>query len=142
MNHINKSTAQAEEFVTQLSAIISDTKNGKGAAGLLLADKDFAINLQRTMANIKTASENTNKITLELNNLITTVNTGVAKGNGPVNSLLNDSTLTVKLNKTLDNLEKGTDNFNQDMEALKHNFLLKGYFRKLEKQKKNDTEED
>jgi phospholipid/cholesterol/gamma-HCH transport system substrate-binding protein len=142
INNINKSTVQAEEFVTQLNSIITDTKNGKGAAGLLLANKDFAANLQQTMDNIKTASENANTITLELNKLIATVNAGVSKGNGPVNSLLNDSTLTVKLNKTLDNLEKGTENFNQDMEALKHNFLLKGYFKKLEKQKKKDTAED
>ncbi|KGO95100.1 MlaD family protein [Flavobacterium subsaxonicum] len=142
IQNINTTTAQAQEFVTQLNSIITDTKNGKGAAGLLLSDKDFAANLQQTMANIKTASENANTITREMNNFVATLNIAIVNGNGPVNSLLNDSTLTVKLNKTLDNLEKGTDNFNQDMEALKHNFLLKGYFKKLEKQKKKDTAED
>jgi phospholipid/cholesterol/gamma-HCH transport system substrate-binding protein len=40
-----------------------------------------------------------------------------------------------KINVSLDNIQKGTDGFNQNMEALKHNFLLRGYFKKLERKK-------
>ena len=58
-------------------------------------------------------------------------------GKGTVHSLLKDSILVQKLNNSLQNIEKGTDGFNQNMEALKSNFLFRGYFRKLEKQKKN-----
>jgi phospholipid/cholesterol/gamma-HCH transport system substrate-binding protein len=39
----------------------------------------------------------------------------------------------------MDNVQKGTESFSQDMEALKHNFLLRGYFRKLDKQQKNNN---
>jgi phospholipid/cholesterol/gamma-HCH transport system substrate-binding protein len=49
--------------------------------------------------------------------------------------LLKDTALVSRLNQSLDNILKGTDGFNQNMEALKHNFLLRGYFRKLEKKK-------
>jgi phospholipid/cholesterol/gamma-HCH transport system substrate-binding protein len=41
-----------------------------------------------------------------------------------------------KLHVSLDNIQTGTNGFNQNMEALKHNFLFKKYFRKLEKQRK------
>ena len=34
------------------------------------------------------------------------------------------------------NINQGTEKFNQNMEALKHNFLTRGYFRKLERKKK------
>jgi phospholipid/cholesterol/gamma-HCH transport system substrate-binding protein len=44
----------------------------------------------------------------------------------------------LKLAVSLTNIEQGTAAFNQNMEALKHNFLLRGYFRKLKKQKKED----
>ena len=47
-----------------------------------------------------------------------------------------DGLMVMKLNSSLDNIQKGTDGFNQSMEALKHNFLLRGYFRKQEKKKK------
>jgi phospholipid/cholesterol/gamma-HCH transport system substrate-binding protein len=33
----------------------------------------------------------------------------------------------------MDNVQKGTAAFSENMEALKHNFLLRGYFRKQEK---------
>jgi len=42
---------------------------------------------------------------------------------------------------TMENLEKGTDGFNQNMEALKHNFLFRGYFKKLDRQKKKEQAE-
>ncbi len=42
-----------------------------------------------------------------------------------------------QLEKSMENIEQGTERFNENMEALKHNFLTRGYFRKLEKQEKN-----
>lgn len=59
----------------------------------------------------------------------------VKNGKGPYSSLLKDSAIVTKINVSLDNIQKGTDGFNQNMEALKHNFLLRGYFKKLERKK-------
>jgi phospholipid/cholesterol/gamma-HCH transport system substrate-binding protein len=39
-------------------------------------------------------------------------------------------------------VNEGTDKFNQNMEALKHNFLTRGYFRKLEKQQLKNAKEE
>jgi phospholipid/cholesterol/gamma-HCH transport system substrate-binding protein len=41
------------------------------------------------------------------------------------------------LNESLDNIQKGTDGFNQNMDALKNSFLFRGYFRRQEKQKES-----
>ncbi|WP_165760471.1 hypothetical protein [Niastella populi] len=46
--------------------------------------------------------------------------------------------MVTKISSSLDNIQKGTDAFSQNMEALKHNFLFRGYFRKLEKQKNKE----
>ena len=62
----------------------------------------------------------------------------VNSGKGTVNALLKDSLMAEKLNASLENIQKGTDGFNQNMEALKHNFLFRGYFRKQEKKKKKE----
>ncbi|MGN6567781.1 MAG: MlaD family protein, partial [Flavipsychrobacter sp.] len=56
-------------------------------------------------------------------------------GPGAIHAVLRDSALTNKLNNSLSNIEKGTAAFNEDMEALKHNFLLRGYFRRQAKKK-------
>ena len=40
---------------------------------------------------------------------------------------------------SMKNIEKATKAFNQNMEAIKHSFLFRGYFRRLEKQKTQDS---
>jgi phospholipid/cholesterol/gamma-HCH transport system substrate-binding protein len=37
------------------------------------------------------------------------------------------------------NVQKGTDGFNQIVEALKHNFLVRGYFKNQAKLKKDSV---
>jgi phospholipid/cholesterol/gamma-HCH transport system substrate-binding protein len=39
----------------------------------------------------------------------------------------------------MNNVQKGTDGFNQIVEALKHNFLVRGYFKTQEKNQKKDS---
>jgi phospholipid/cholesterol/gamma-HCH transport system substrate-binding protein len=55
------------------------------------------------------------------------------QGKGTANMLLSDSASTDKLRQTIVNIEQGTSCFNEYMEALKHNFLFRKYFRKQKK---------
>ncbi|MBI2279476.1 MAG: hypothetical protein HYU68_02130 [Bacteroidetes bacterium] len=59
-------------------------------------------------------------------------------GQGVAGSMVNDTTLVNNLEKSMDNIQKGTAAFNENMEALKHNFLVRGYFKKQEKLKKKN----
>jgi phospholipid/cholesterol/gamma-HCH transport system substrate-binding protein len=58
------------------------------------------------------------------------------QGPGSVNAMLSDTIMANRLRTTLENVEKGTEAFAQDMEALKSNFLFRRHFKKLEKKKK------
>jgi len=71
----------------------------------------------------------------EINMVVAGIKQDVNTGKGPANAILKDSVIVQKISKSLSNIEKGTDGFNQNMEALKHNFLFRGYFKKLERQK-------
>lgn len=135
LKNIEKATAQADEVMGALNSIVSETKKGNGAAGLILSDKEFANDLQKSVAHIKATSENAEKLSIHLNNIANTLERDLNNKNGALNTILTDSTLTKRINTSLENIEKGTSNFNQNMEALKHNFLFRGYFKKLEKQK-------
>jgi phospholipid/cholesterol/gamma-HCH transport system substrate-binding protein len=73
-------------------------------------------------------------ITAQLNTVISEIQKDINSGKGPANSLLKDTMMVNKLNKSLNNLQKGTDGFNQNMEALKKSFLFRGYFKRQEKQ--------
>lgn len=60
-------------------------------------------------------------------------------GEGTAGLILSDTILREKLFKSASNIEQGTDRFNQNMEALKHNFLFRRYFRKIEKEQRNEA---
>jgi phospholipid/cholesterol/gamma-HCH transport system substrate-binding protein len=63
----------------------------------------------------------------------------VKKGQGTAGSILYDTAMERKLKRTISNLEQGTARFNEDMEAMKSNFLTRSYFKKLEKDKEKEN---
>ncbi|RPA69070.1 MCE family protein [Cyclobacteriaceae bacterium YHN15] len=65
----------------------------------------------------------------------------IEAGEGTAGLILTDAEMRETLMKTMMNIEAGTDNFNQNMEALKSSFLLRRYFRKLEEEKMYEEQE-
>jgi phospholipid/cholesterol/gamma-HCH transport system substrate-binding protein len=136
---IRSATGHANEMAGDLHEIIADVKKGKGAAGTILRDTIFAQNLNETVLKIKRAGEQSDSLVVEMRRLLADVRQDINSGKGAANALLKDSVLTARLNESLDNIRDGTNGFNQNMEALKHNFFFRGYFRKLEKQKRKNN---
>jgi phospholipid/cholesterol/gamma-HCH transport system substrate-binding protein len=98
------------------------------------------VETEQILAGLKTTADNAAIITQQLSEVAYKVN----HGKGIIGRLLGDSSMGRNLNTTMVNLKKGSEGLNQNMEAAKHNFLLKGYFKKKKKeddQKKKDTED-
>jgi phospholipid/cholesterol/gamma-HCH transport system substrate-binding protein len=79
------------------------------------------------------AVQNTTQATAHLNS----VSGKIDSGQGTVGALVNDKQLynnlqqtTTTLNATMVQAQTGVTDFQENMEALKHNFLLSGYFKK------------
>lgn len=79
--------------------------------------------LQITAGNAEVISQQLAEIMLKINS-----------GNGTLGRLIQDSTIAENFNQTMVNLKKSTKGLNENMEAAKHNFLLKGYFNKKTKE--------
>jgi phospholipid/cholesterol/gamma-HCH transport system substrate-binding protein len=88
-----------------------------------------AIEIEDIMKGVKTTVDNAAIITDELAEFSYKINSG----KGTLSKLLSDEKMGQKLDASLSNLESGTKGFNENMEAAKHNFLLKGYFNKKKK---------
>src|SRR5262249_13162728 len=74
----------------------------------------------------KTAIANVNEATGDLKSI-----TGkVDDSRGTLGALVNDRSLYQKLSQTMDQAKQGAESLNEDMEALKHNFFLRGVFKK------------
>ncbi len=81
------------------------------------------------MKGVKTTIDNATIITDQLAEFSYKIN----NGKGTLSKLLSDEKMGQKLDASLSNLQSGTKGFNENMEAAKHNFLLKGYFNKKKK---------
>lgn len=138
--NIRTATGKANEMAGTLNMIVTDVKNGKGSAGAILTDTMIAQNLNDAVLKIKAVGEEADSLAREINKIVVGIQADINSGKGTANALLKDSATAAKLNGSLDNIQKGTDAFNQNMEALKHSFLFKGYFRKQEKAKQKEAE--
>ena len=124
--------------------MIIGAMEGNGNLGYLLKDNslktqidelsgnlDSLINdrAEPIMRNLELSSEAIANTSLELESTIK----DLQNKDGLVGAVLKDTTITQNLKNTLNNLNKGTQKFDESMEALQHNWLLKGFFKKKKK---------
>jgi phospholipid/cholesterol/gamma-HCH transport system substrate-binding protein len=138
MNKVRVASEKAADLSSTLGALVSDINRGKGSAGMIIKDSSIALNLREAILKIKDTGERADSLAKELNEFIIEIKRDVNSGSGPIHTILKDSILARNLNASLENIRMGTDGFNQNMEALKHNFLLRGYFRKQAKKQQRE----
>ena len=90
------------------------------------------------MKSLRVTAGNAEIITNQLAQIMIKIN----KGDGTLGRLIQDKTMAENLNKTVANLKESSKGLDENMKAVKHNFLFKGYFNrkaKKEAQKKEDA---
>lgn len=129
--NLRKTSEDASITVNKLNKIISSIDFENSVADVVLNDsvqgekvKTIINNLEVTTNNLKKSTDNLNVVIDQIKN-----------GEGAINYLSNDKEFVQNLEQTIINLNEGTAKFNDNMEALKHNFLFRGYFKRLEKEK-------
>jgi phospholipid/cholesterol/gamma-HCH transport system substrate-binding protein len=137
--NLRLTTSKAGLMADDLNAIVADLKAGKGSLGILLKDTSIAYNLNEAVLKMNKVGSQADRLTNDIGTIVKGIQQDVNSGKGPVNAFLNDSVMVKNLNSSIDNLRKGTDGFNQNMEALKSSFLLRGYFKRKENEKKSEN---
>ena len=89
------------------------------------------------MASLQVTANNAAIISEQLANIFIKINSG----NGTLGRLIQDSTIAENINQTIVNLKKSSKGLNENMEAAKHNFLLKGFFNKKAKEAEKKKKE-
>ena len=92
------------------------------------------------ITSLKVTADNAEIISDQLAEIMVKLNSG----NGTLGRLIQDSTIAENINQTIVNLKKSSKGLDENMEAAKHNFLLRGFFKKKAKaaeEKKKAIEE-
>ncbi len=144
----------AEDISHQLALIMNKINKGDGTLGRLIQDSTIAENLSQTIMNFKKSSQgltgtdsvmdklnvtasNAEIISEQLTKMLNEIN----NGNGTLGRLIRDSTFAENLNQTMINLRNSSKGLDENMNAAKHNFLFRGYFKKKAKETAEKKEE-
>jgi phospholipid/cholesterol/gamma-HCH transport system substrate-binding protein len=97
--------------------------------GQLLASSE-PVETDAIMASLEVTAGNAEIISEQLAEIIFNIN----NGKGTIGKLIQDSTIAENLSQTMMHVNTSSQGLEENMEALKHNFLLRGYFTKQEKE--------
>jgi phospholipid/cholesterol/gamma-HCH transport system substrate-binding protein len=122
------------ESVINLNKLISSLNNKDNVIGVL-KDTAVANTIKTIVGNLDKSSTEIDKVVGNLNSTIL----NIKEGKGALNYLSNDPKLVQKIDSTMMNINEASFRLNENMEALKHNFLLRGYFKKQEKAKLKES---
>lgn len=177
LNTLQENNKNILDITNDFKVISKKIMAGEGTLGKLLTDESLYDNLGQTVAVLKKAAVNAEKLTaslsdygskmnregsltndlvsdtivfntikatvLELRQIATTAaeltanlknaTSDLNNTNSPAGVILHDQSAATDLKSIIKNLESSSQKLNEDLEALQHNFLFRGYFKKKSK---------
>jgi phospholipid/cholesterol/gamma-HCH transport system substrate-binding protein len=121
--NLKVTTQSTSKSMANLNKIITDLNNKDNVVGAL-KDTVTGRKIKMIIVNLEKSSEQINKTI-----------TNLKDGKGALNYLSNDPKLVKQIDSTMINLNQASGKLNENLEALKHNFFFRGYFKKQEKAK-------
>jgi phospholipid/cholesterol/gamma-HCH transport system substrate-binding protein len=94
-----------------------------------LLESEEPVETDEIMASLQITAANAEIITEQLAEVMIKVNTG----NGTLGRLIQDPTIANNLSQTMQNMKTSSQGLSENMEAVKENFLFRGYFNKKRK---------
>ena len=140
---------------SNVNEIVTDLKNGRGAAGMLLRDPALAGTIQEAVANTAHATASANHaagqadalisdlqarhVSEKVDDVLTSVQSAATRadqGARQIDQIIAEvaapdergTSAGANIRESLTNLNTVTQNLAEDTEALKHNFLLAGFW--------------
>lgn len=142
MAALQRASANTERLTRTISGYTSKLNNKGTIANELVTDTAVFARLKATSRQLDEVSRTANDVVNNLNNASLHINSGLNNENAPLGMLLRNEEAATDIAGILQNLNMGSKKLDENMEALQHNFLLRGFFKKKakrEEQAKKDS---
>ncbi len=133
--NIEKASAEANKLGMHTNLIIKKINKGNGILGKMINDTILYSNINQAVLQFKKAGNRTDSFIIQAEKILNNIEGEINYGKGTIHALLVDSSNTVMFKKSMINIEKGTEGFNEIIDAMKHHFLFRRYFKRLENEK-------
>jgi phospholipid/cholesterol/gamma-HCH transport system substrate-binding protein len=130
IDNLHAASAGSEKMMADLAAFSSRLRSSDGLVNELITDTTVFVRLRTAAAQLSQAAGEATQFTSALQ----TAGRGLSNKASPIGVLLNDEDAAADLQRTLKNLRVSSKELSDDLEAVQHNFLLRGFFRKKNKE--------
>lgn len=154
---LNATLDEAKLTISNASDVVTGLKEGRGAAGMLLRDEALADQVRQAVTNAKNATGELNQAAAQASSLMSELQSKGLPGqvddtfkeakksvanldaaSAQIRQAITDltgpdeggRTAATTVRESLSNVNVATTNIADETEALKHNFLLRGFFNK------------
>lgn len=130
---LNRATQNAERLTNQLASYASNLQKPGTLTNDLITDTVIFSKLRSSVSQIEEVTAKANAVMTTMQTASTNLNADLNKTNTPAGVLLRDEEAGANLKAAIRNLQTSTKKLDDNMEALQHNFLLRGFFKKRAK---------
>lgn len=126
---LRQASSSAQKLTSDMADYVSRLQSKGSLTNDLITDTIIFSRLRATTLQIEEVSKTANDIT----NNLKVASDNITNAKTPIGTLFNDQEAASNLKNTLRNLQAGSEKLDENMEALQHNFLFRGFFRKKAK---------
>ena len=133
--NLQKAARNSEQLSSSIADFTAQLKTPGSLANGLVSDTTIMTNLKVAMAQINDAANEASSFTTNLK----TASNQLNSNDNALGLLLNDEQAAGQMRGILQNLNAGSRKLDENLEALQHNFLFRGYFRKKAKREAEEA---
>jgi phospholipid/cholesterol/gamma-HCH transport system substrate-binding protein len=131
---LNEASRKADKLIGSLNDYSAKLNKKGGLANDLVTDTIVFNSIKKSVLELQ-------KMTTSANEFMDNLKKASSNPNSTIGVLLHDEESGANLKKTIENLESSSEKLDEDLKAAQSSFLLRGYFKKKEKEtKKMDSQ--
>ncbi|MDO6434549.1 MlaD family protein [Flavitalea sp. BT771] len=123
----------SEKIIRNLQHYTADLRRPGTLADQLVTDTTVFFNLKATVAKLNEAANTASAFALQMQRTGEGIDKSLSDPGKPIGLLLNDQETADNLQRTIKNLRVSSKELADDLEAVQHSWLLRGFFKKRDK---------